>query len=497
MSTTTAAAAAPPERVQTLILDVPNASPADEILDDDDATSTSGFARDRELARARETRDCFKTPEGRYNLGKTWTTKSASFVMSRGSGYGSTRVAGYDSRNRRRIETGRTRSGWKHVTFNAGDGAHVLEYNASTECKPIGKIGFNGVAVTALSVRDGRTDRYDFLVGLANGEVVAMDLEKNVAEKTKKAVACSRWNADGAGVCKSRVTALRWVPRESQAMGFDCISAHADGSLYIYDSASDGPSAKIEPLLDRSALSVANAGDPSSNPRARWHFGESSLNAAEFSPDGDHLAVVNGAGMCRVLFVGAAKPTVISGFKSYYGGFNAVAWTPCGRYIIAGGESDMVEIWGFYEREVLAWGCGGHRSWITDIFVDERLMRDRSNFLRFASVGEDCRVALWDLILPDDEEEAPAIEEQAARLSISSTRHGRRASFAGPDAQVACSARRDEVQRIVPIMTHKLHTQPVTAVRFTDEGVLTATADSIKLWLRPTTSSRYAHCPQP
>ena len=76
--------------------------------------------------------------------------------------------------------------------------------------------------------------------------------------------------------------------------------------------------------------------------------------------------------MCRVLDVELDRPNIVAGFKSYYAGFNAVTWSPCGRYVIAGGESDMLEIWGLYEREVVAWGCGGHRSWITDVAVDER-----------------------------------------------------------------------------------------------------------------------------
>jgi hypothetical protein len=42
-------------------------------------------------------------------------------------------------------------------------------------------------------------------------------------------------------------------------------------------------------------------------------------------------------------------------------------------------------------------------------------------------------------------------------------------------------------------MTHKLHTSPVTAVRFTAEAALTATLNEIKLWRRPSHPSRYVH----
>ena len=209
--------------------------------------------------------------------------------------------------------------------------------------------------------------------------------------------------------------------------------------------------------------------------------------------------VVNGAGMCRVLDIAAPKPKIVAGFKSYYAGFNAVTWSPCGRYVLAGGESDMIEIWGFYEREVVAWACEGHRSWITDIAVDQSDAIEGHRILRFASVGEDCRVALWDWHIPDedadDADDVDALDDRASQLTVGESappRHARRASFFGPDAHVVQSAHRDQIERIVPVMTHKLHTSPVTAVCFTAEAVLTATQDSMKLWLRPSHPSRYA-----
>ena len=154
----------------------------------------------------------------------------------------------------------------------------------------------------------------------------------------------------------------------------------------------------------------------------------------------------------------------------------------------------MIEIWGIYEREVLAWGVQGHRGWITDIAVDELAAGDHS-ILRFASVGEDCRVALWDWRLPTDDvsdDEDDELEDRTAKMSVSSLpKSVRGPSFSGPDAKISKCAHRDEVERLVPLMTHKLHTSPVTAVGFTDEAALTATSDCVKLWLRPTQPSRY------
>ena len=80
-------------------------------------------------------------------------------------------------------------------------------------------------------------------------------------------------------------------------------------------------------------------------------------------------------------------------YSSYYGGINCVCWSPDGKYIVTGGQDDMVSIWSFEERVLVA-RCLGHRSWISALAFD-RWRCDETNY-RFGSVGEDCRLLLWD-----------------------------------------------------------------------------------------------------
>lgn len=471
-------------------------SPRARVMALDDPVGT--IADEWSVRERKETRDCFKTPEGRYNLGKTWRTKPAS-RRSTEPASARTMEAEYDARCKRRCvyaESGEN----AYVLVNSGDCVRVLDYDAATACKAVAKIGFHSGCVTAIAWREkGESDRYDLLVGLSNGEVWAIDLGRNVADKGRWVTAATRWNVEGEGVNKSRCNAVIWRPRSDEDIlePFDCVSLHADGSMYTYNSSRDGNKASFAPAVDMNILSVVASDVQGSNPMTRWHFGRSSLNAASFSPDSCLLTVVNGAGMCRVLDVSRDRPNIVAGFKSYYAGFNAVAWSPCGRYVLAAGESDMIEIWGMYEREVLAWGVQGHRSWVTDIAVDELATADDNSILRFATVGEDCRIALWDWRVPVDDvftEDEDVLKDRVDRLSIgsSSRSHSRGPSFVGPDANVVQAARRNEVERLVPIMTHKLHTSPVTSVLFTTEAALTATVDSVKLWLRPAQRSRYA-----
>jgi len=488
------------------------------VLDDDerDDIAVSTPTPTPSSAAASRLRDCFKTPEGRYNLGKTWRTASTSYMSTSGS-IGVTRRAEYDARHRRRLALAVV-DRVPYVLVNVGDCVVCVSYKASAKDKAVKKISFNGIAVTTFAWRAKRLgDRYDLLVGLANGEVHAIDLGTNLSDKNKKATSVERWNAKGE-FTKSRVTAVVWRDRANvrnvydragdddlaamtareDDFSFDWIALHADGSLFTYDSRRDGaPEGAFPPLADPSALSVVQATNANSNPIERWHFGRSQLTAAAFAPDCDLLAIVNGDGMCRIIDVAGCRPTVVAGFKSYYAGFNAVKWSLCGRYVIAGGESDMIEIWGWYEREVIAWACGGHRSWICDIGVDDvQNAQGDGRALRFVSVGEDCRIAIWDVVIPGDDDIAHPEHDDlmhnfVAPAESTTTTTTTKTRFSGPDAMVCQAAHRDEVPRVVPLMTHKLHDNPVSAVAFTKEGILTAALCDVKLWLRPESSARY------
>jgi WD40 repeat protein len=80
-----------------------------------------------------------------------------------------------------------------------------------------------------------------------------------------------------------------------------------------------------------------------------------------------------------------------------------------------GGQDDLVTIWSFKENRIIA-RCQGHRSWVkkinkkilislqqkpktirkqvTDAAFDP--LHCNGNDYRFASVGEDCKLLLWD-----------------------------------------------------------------------------------------------------
>ena len=70
-----------------------------------------------------------------------------------------------------------------------------------------------------------------------------------------------------------------------------------------------------------------------------------------------------------------------------------VCWSPDGKYVLTGGQDDLVSIWSLAERRIVA-RCPGHHSWVTAVAFDPWRCDDRN--YRFGSVGEDCRLLLWD-----------------------------------------------------------------------------------------------------
>lgn len=84
---------------------------------------------------------------------------------------------------------------------------------------------------------------------------------------------------------------------------------------------------------------------------------------------------------------------VLDIFRSYYGGLICVCWSPDGKYIATGGQDDLVTIWSFPERKIVA-RCQGHNSWVSAVAFDP--WRCDQKTYRFGSVGDDCRLLLWD-----------------------------------------------------------------------------------------------------
>ena len=72
-------------------------------------------------------------------------------------------------------------------------------------------------------------------------------------------------------------------------------------------------------------------------------------------------------GMLRVLHWDTME--LVGSARSYFGGLLCVCWSPDGKYIVCGGEDDLVTVYSFHERRVVVRGQG-HRSWVSVVSFD-------------------------------------------------------------------------------------------------------------------------------
>lgn len=198
----------------------------------------------------------------------------------------------------------------------------------------------------------------------------------------------------------SAVSSIFWLPNHESMF----IAAHMDGTLVVYDKekedapfvAEEQPLSENDPPVGQSpsiftVKKSVQSRNQKTNPVAVWKISNLKVNSIAFSPDSRHLAVVSEDGSLRI--IDYLRELVLEAFTSYYGGLISVTWSPDGRYILTGGQDDLVSIWSFADAALVA-RCQGHTSWVTDVKFDPWRCDDRN--YRFGSVGEDCRLLLWD-----------------------------------------------------------------------------------------------------
>lgn len=167
---------------------------------------------------------------------------------------------------------------------------------------------------------------------------------------------------------KTKVTCIHWVPNSSNMF----LVSHASGQLYVYNEelmcGTTPPN--YQPFKQGEGYAIHTCKTKSTrNPLYRWVIGNEGccINEFAFSPCGSNLAVVSQDGFLRVFHYDTMELIGIA--RSYFGGFLCVCWSPDGRYIVVGGEDDLVTVWSLHERRVVARGQG-HRSWVSVVAFD-------------------------------------------------------------------------------------------------------------------------------
>lgn len=245
------------------------------------------------------------------------------------------------------------------------------------------------------------SNHLDVILGLNTGDIIWYE---PVSQKY------ARINKNGM-INNSAVSAIYWLPNKENLF----LAAHMDGSMIVYDKEKedaefvpeepsptptdngytsggsgegDGTSQRRFKLNIKKSVQSRNQ---KSNPVSVWKISNQKINAVAFSPDGRHLAVAAADGTLTIMDYLAER--ILDVHRSYFGAFLTVTWSPDSRYVLTGGQDDLVSIWSVADQALVA-RCVGHESWVKDVKFDPWRCDERN--YRFGSVGEDCRLLLWD-----------------------------------------------------------------------------------------------------
>ena len=163
------------------------------------------------------------------------------------------------------------------------------------------------------------------------------------------------------------MTCIKWLPNSENQF----FVSHSSGQLYLYkeDLICDNKSPNYQFFKSGEGYSIYTCKTKSTqNPLFRWIIGEGSLNEFAFSPCGKYLATVSQDGFLRVFDHNTME--LVGRLRSYFGGLLCVCWSPDSRLIATGGEDDLVTVWSFVEKRVIAKGRG-HKSWVSVVSFDQ------------------------------------------------------------------------------------------------------------------------------
>lgn len=265
------------------------------------------------------------------------------------------------------VSSGGGENGGEKIAFNYGRELFVYPYRgvrkAADLTKPVDKRVYKGTCPTCHDfgppgcLKSEPPEVIPLLVGFSGGQIQLIDPNRKEL---------SRLYNEERLVDKSRVSCLKWAPGRQDTF----LVAHASGQLYTYQAELECGS--LPPVYQQQkqgeGFTVYSAkAKAGRNPTTRCSVGAGPINEFVFSPCGAYLALVSQDGMLRVFHWDTME--LVGQARSYFGGLLCVCWSPDGKYIVCGGEDDLVTVYSFHERRVVVRGQG-HRSWVSVVSFD-------------------------------------------------------------------------------------------------------------------------------
>ncbi|KAK9460537.1 WD40-repeat-containing domain protein [Lipomyces oligophaga] len=365
--------------------------------------------------------------------------------------------------------------------------------------EPLTKILFTKAHVISHDVNQATksSSHIDLILGFSTSDIIWYD------------PISARYNRLNKAGCmnSSACVDIRWISGSENLV----MAAFLDGSIMIIHNekedsnfaddfaAGNLPDSCRKPAKDgfQVVKSIHSANRASkSNPLAYWKVSRRPLTSFAFSPDGQYIAVISEDGYLRI--IDFLKEKVVDVFSSYYGGFLCVCWSPDGRYLLTGGQDDLVSVWSFATRTLVA-RCQGHQSFVRSVAFDPWRCDERT--LRFGSVGDDCRLLLWDLSIKALHRPRGSVNRGSVSSRFSNTsrpyldiqnirstrvRSDSNAVAADDDDAYHPIASKSSVPIIPPVLSKQVDPDPVTSLHFLEDSIIITCHDGhIRTWNRP------------
>ncbi|KAJ7074171.1 catabolite repression protein creC [Mycena amicta] len=377
--------------------------------------------------------------------------------------------------------------------------------------EPLARITFSAYPTCHdVNVSTSSSERLDVIIGFSTGDLVWLD---PISSRY------TRLNKQGS-ITSSPCTAVRWVPSSSTLF----LVAHADGTIIVYDkdredgsfTPQDPSRATTELLPDGQRTSkewdpidsifvtmppwhpvssgtgpvVSKVDKVPKNPVSHWRVSRRSVVDFVFSPDVKYVAAISEDGCLRV--IDALAEQLVDCYASYFGALTSVAWSPDGRFILTGGQDDLLTIFSPWEQRVVA-RCQGHSSFVSAVAFDD--LRCDGRTYRFGSVGEDNKLILVcssSIALKLPSSASPTHQQRVSMASTVSlaVRRDRSTLYLpteeAPLPRYHPAPSRNEIAVVQPCLVKPVEGEILATLVFLPRAILTSTKNGyLKLWIRP------------
>ena len=253
-----------------------------------------------------------------------------------------------------------------------------------------------------------------------------------------------------------------WVPG---SQGSEFVTGLMDGSILLHKKLIANSS--DTELLHRSESTSSFRADSAVLVRSS---SDGPIYCMSLSPDGSRVAVGTKDGRLQVLDIHTGA--LHGGFHSFFGGVLCCTWSPDGGMIAAGGEDDLIAVWDVETRQISC-HCEGHTSWVSSIAFDSSVRKEEDAPRLLASVGQDCKVCMWEII-QDSFENTESPNQSKASLP---PRHP-----AISDG-LTLATKKNDMNLINPLCCLRIHHDPLSYVGFLHDSVVVGGYDgAILVW---------------